>query len=155
LVIASRAAEGAAFLITYWHDKGINPAKPREVLALGFTYPGLPPREMSPNGRVHWSARNRARRDIQSDIWALILEQEYTGGIIENPIISIRWGLPDRIRRDWDNLIAMTKPIIDSLTQASILADDSVRDYTPRYAWFDSPKNPLTEIKVYRVEYDN
>ena len=110
---------------------------------------------MSPNGRVHWSARNRARRDIQSDIWALILEQEYTGGIIENPIISIRWGLPDRIRRDWDNLIAMTKPIIDSLTHASILADDSVRDYTPRYGWFDSPKKPLTEIKVYRVEYDN
>ena len=141
--------------IRYFEDKGINPPKPREVLALEFTYPGLPPREMSPNGRVHWSARNRARRDIQGDIWALILEQEYTGGIIENPIISIRWGLPDRIRRDWDNLIAMTKPIIDSLTQASILADDSVRDYTPRYAWFDSPKNPLTEIKVYRVEYDN
>ena len=141
--------------IRYFEDKGINPPKPREVLVLGFTYPGLPPREMSPNGRVHWSARNRARRDIQSDIWALILEQEYTSGIIENPIISIRWGLPDRIRRDWDNLIAMTKPIIDSLTQASILADDSVRDYTPRYAWFDSPKKPLTEIKVYRVEYDN
>jgi Holliday junction resolvase RusA-like endonuclease len=141
--------------IRYFEDKGINPPKPREVLALGFTYPGLPPREMSPNGRVHWSARNRARRDIQGDIWALILEQEYTSGIIENPIISIRWGLPDRIRRDWDNLIAMTKPIIDSLTQASILADDSVRDYTPRYAWFDSPKKPLTEIKVYRVEYDN
>ena len=141
--------------IRYFEDKGINPPKPREVLALEFTYPGLPPREMSPNGRVHWSARNRARRDIQSDIWALILEQEYTSGIIENPIISIRWGLPDRIRRDWDNLIAMTKPIIDSLTQASILADDSVRDYTPRYAWFDSPKKPLTEIKVYRVEYDN
>ena len=141
--------------IRYFEDKGINPPKPREVLALGFTYPGLPPREMSPNGRVHWSARNRARRDIQGDIWALILEQEYTSGIIENPIISIRWGLPDRIRRDSDNLIAMTKPIIDSLTQASILADDSVRDYTPRYAWFDSPKKPLTEIKVYRVEYDN
>ena len=141
--------------IRYFEDKGINPPKPREVLALGFTYPGLPPREMSPNGRVHWSARNRARRDIQGDIWALILEQEYTSGIIENPIISIRWGLPDRLRRDWDNLIAMTKPIIDSLTQASILADDSVRDYTPRYAWFDSPKKPLTEIKVYRVEYDN
>ena len=141
--------------IRYFEDKGINPPNPREVLALGFTYPGLPPREMSPNGRVHWSARNRARRDFQGDIWALILEQEYTSGIIENPIISIRWGLPDRIRRDWDNLIAMTKPIIDSLTQASILADDSVRDYTPRYGWFDSPKKPLTEIKVYRVEYDN
>jgi len=141
--------------IRYFEDKGINPPKPREVLALEFTYPGLPPREMSPNGRVHWSARNRARRDIQGDIWALILEQEYTSGIIENPIISIRWGLPDRIRRDWDNLIAMTKPIIDSLTQASILADDSVRDYTPRYGWFDSPRKPLTEIKVYRVEYDN
>jgi Holliday junction resolvase RusA-like endonuclease len=88
-------------------------------------------------------------------VWALILEQEYTGGIIENPIISIRWGLPDRIRRDWDNLIAMTKPVIDSLTMASILVDDSVRDYIPRYGWFDSPKKPLTEIKVYRLEYDD
>jgi hypothetical protein len=49
----------------------------------------------------------------------------------------------------------MTKPIIDSLTMASVLVDDSVRDYTPRYGWFDSPKKPLTEVKVYRLEYED
>lgn len=142
-------------MTSYWTDKAVNPPKPREILALAFTYPGLPPRELSPNGRVHWAGRNRARRSIQADIWALLKEQDYKGGKVENPIVSVRWGLPDKIRRDWDNLIAMTKPIIDILVQEEIMIDDSVRDYTPRYGWFDSPKNPCTEIKVYRVEYDD
>ena len=145
--------------IRYFEDKGINPPKPREVLALGFTYPGLPPRELSPNARVGHFERSRAAASFKNEVIALIKEQisGKRGEIyrLKDTIVSIKWGLPDKRKRDWDNLIAASKYLVDALVTDRVISDDSVRDYTPRYTWFDSPKKPLTEIKVYRVEYDN
>ena len=144
---------------SYWHDKAVNPPKPREVLVLGFTYPGLPPRELSPNARVGHFERSRAAASFKNEVIALIKEQisGKRGEIyrLKDTIVSITWGLPDKRKRDWDNLIAASKYLVDALVTDRVISDDSVRDYTPRYAWFDSPKKPLTEIKVYRVKYDN
>ena len=145
--------------IRYFEDKGINPPKPREVLVLGFVYPGLPPRELSPNARVDHFERSRAAASFKNEVIALIKEQisGKRGEIyrLKDTIVSINWGLPDKRKRDWDNLIAASKYLVDALVTDRVISDDSVRDYTPRYAWFDSPKKPLTEIRVYRVEYDN
>ena len=145
--------------IRYFEDKGINPPKPSEVLVLGFTYPGLPPRELSPNARVDHFERSRAAASFKDEVIALIKEQisGKRGEIyrLKDTIVSIEWGLPDKRKRDWDNLIAASKYLVDALVTDKVIFDDSVRDYTPRYGWFDSPKKPLTEIKVYRVEYDN
>jgi len=144
---------------SYWHDKGINPPKPREILALGFVYPGLPPRELSPNARVGHYERASAAASFKDEVIALIREQisGKRGEIymLKDTIVSIRWGLPDKRTRDWDNLIAASKYLVDALVTDRVIFDDSVRDYTPRYGWFDSPKKPLTEIKVYRLEYDD
>ena len=145
--------------IRYFEDKGINPPKPREVLVLGFTYPGLPPRELSPNARVGHYERASAAASFKDDVIALIKEQisGKRGEIyrLKDTIVSIRWGLPDKRTRDWDNLIAASKYLVDALVTDRVISDDSVRDYTPRYGWFDSPKKPLTEIKIYRLEYDD
>ena len=145
--------------IRYFEDKGINPPKAREVLVLGFVYRGLPPRELSPNARVGHFERSRAAASFKNEVIALIKEQisGKRGEIyrLKDTIVSIKWGLPDTRKRDWDNLIAASKYLVDALVTDRVISDDSVRDYTPRYTWFDSPKKPLTEIKVYRVEYDN
>ena len=163
--------------IRYFEDKGINPPKLREVLALGFTYPGLPPKTWNPNDRDHWKAKNADQDVVQTFICENLEPQyiemrthvhtkenrkpkfidfyRYREPPVDNPLVSIRWGLPDKRARDWDNLIAATKPMIDALVKLEIIRNDSVRDYTPRYGWFDSPKKPLTEIKVYRLEYDD
>ena len=144
--------------IRYFEDKGINPPKPREVLVLGFVYPGLPPRELSPNARVGHFERSRAAASFKNEVIALIKEQisGKRGEIyrLKDTIVSIKWGLPDKRKRDWDNLIAASKYLVVALVTDRVISDDSVRDYTPRYTWFDSPKKPLTEIQDYRVEYD-
>ena len=145
--------------INYFDDKAVNPPRPRQILVLQFCYPGLPPWEFNPNARIDRFEKNTAKNLFQDDIRVLILEQKsdrkYDGEMVENPVVSIKWGLPDKRRRDWDNLVAMSKPLIDSLVHLGVIKDDTVRHYQPRYSWVDSPKNPFTEIKVYRREYDN
>ena len=142
-------------MVTYWHDKAINPPKPREILELAFVYPALPPRVYSPNARVNWRTRHRESRTVEEDVSILIKEQQFNREPIADAIVSVKFGLPNRIKRDWDNFIARTKPIIDQLTRERILFDDSMFDYTPRYSWVLSRNKPFTEIKVYRVEYDD
>jgi Holliday junction resolvase RusA-like endonuclease len=74
----------------------------------------------------------------------------YDAGVLDGPLVDIQWGMPDKRCRDWDNLIAACKPFIDGLVKAGVLRDDSIRDYQPSYGWFESLKNPRTEIRVYR-----
>ena len=118
-------------------------------LVLEIAIEGLPPREFSGNSRVHYHARHAAGVVAQDEVMARVNAYGYQRGTLDNPVVEVRWGLPDKRRRDWDNLIACTKPLIDGLVHAGVLKDDSVRDYQPRYGWFDSPKEPRTEIRVY------
>ncbi len=119
-------------------------------LVLEIALPGLPPKEFSGNSRVHYLARHAAGVIARDEVIARVNAYGYDLGILDEPVVEIRWGLPDKRRRDWDNLIACMKPCIDGLVHAGVLKDDSVRDYQPRYAWFDSPKEPKTEIRVYQ-----
>lgn len=110
--------------------------------------PYLPPREFSPNSRGHWSERARAGRRVKNDVYALLREQvSRLPMFYRNPLISVRWGLPDKRRRDHDNLVAMTKPIIDALVGV-VVTDDDVRTIQVHYEWFDSPRTPKTIVEV-------
>ena len=121
-------------------------------LVLAIAIESLPPKEFSGNARVHYHVRHAAGVVAQDEVIARVNAYGYKDGILDNPVIDVRWGLPDKRRRDWDNLIACTKPLIDGLVHAGVLKDDSVRDYQPRYGWFDSPREPRTEIRVYSKE---
>jgi Holliday junction resolvase RusA-like endonuclease len=118
-------------------------------LVLAIAIESLPPKEFSPNSRVHYHVRHAAGVVAQDEVIARVSAYGYKDGALDNPVVYVVWGLPDKRRRDWDNLIACTKPLIDGLVHAGVLKDDSVRDYQPRYGWFDSPKHPRTEIRVY------
>ena len=118
-------------------------------LVLSISIPTLPPAEFSGNSRVHYHVRHAAGLMAREEVLAAVNQYGYKAGVLDGPVVEIRWGLPNKIRRDWDNLIARTKPYIDSLVDAGVLRDDTIRDYQPQYGWFDSPRKPLTEIKVY------
>ena len=120
----------------------------KKGLVLEIDIPGLPPKEFSGNSRAHYFARHAAGVIARDEVIALVNAYGYSLGALNEPVVEIRWGLPDKRRRDWDNLIACTQPHIDGLVHAGVLKDDSVRDYQPRYAWFDSPKEPKKEIRV-------
>jgi len=122
----------------------------KKGLVLEIALPGLPPKEFSGNSRAYHFARHAAGVIARDEVIALVNVYGYKHGTLDNPVVDVLWGLPDKRRRDWDNLIASTKPYIDGLVHAGVLKDDSVRDYQPRYAWFDSPKEPKTEIRVYQ-----
>ena len=150
----------------YFRDKGINPPKQKEQVLFSFIYPDLPPREWNPNKRFNRFAKHSAGvaaadrlRTTLADIGVLCPNpnmkdfengtdsEMFIDGPIPNPIIEISWGLPDRHARDWDNLVASMKPLLDRLVKLQFIKDDSVRDYTPRYLYFESPKDPKTIIK--------
>ena len=118
-------------------------------LVLSISIPALPPAEFSGNSRVHFYKRHAAGLVARAEVLAAVNQYGYKDGVQDGPVVEVRWGLPTKVRRDWDNLIARTKPYIDSLVEAGVLRDDSLRDYQPKYGWFDSPRKPLTEIRVY------
>ena len=110
----------------------------------------MPPKEFSPNSRAHHLTRHAAGIVARDEVIAGVLAAGYDAGVLDAPLVDIQWGVPDKRRRDWDNLIAACKPFVDGLVKAGVLRDDSIRDYQPRYSWFDSPRKPRTEIRVYR-----
>ena len=143
----------------YFKDKSIKSPKQIEQIVVTFIYPDLPPRECSPNARVNFREKAAVIRALHDDVSILLREGRIVKPEdcyhVEKPIVEVAWGLPDKRRRDWDNLIASTKPIIAVLVREQILADDTVRDYTPRYCYFESPKDPKTIIKVIRMVDDD
>lgn len=86
----------------------------------------LPPRELHPNSRVHWSVKATVTRVYRAHVCGAVREQ-------------LGWDIPcfDRVKvtlhftvrraGDLDNYIAAAKSLIDSLCAPSHLMDDTPR----------------------------
>jgi len=87
-----------------------------------------PPRELSPNARVHRMQRARVARQYRQDCaWATV---EAMGGIHRCPRVTgtalelvAEFRMPDRRWRDADNLLASIKPAIDGVCDATGIND--------------------------------
>lgn len=119
-----------------------------QLFSLTIRLPYLPPREFSGNFRGHWTARYQAGEKVKNDVIALVREQTAKSPCLKRAVVKIDWGLPDRRRRDRDNLLAATKPMLDGLVAANVIEDDSVRHINLRLSWFTSPRNPVCRITV-------
>ena len=82
--------------------------------SLNITLPWLPPKELSPNSRVHWSVKYKAAQEMKDDVLALILEQGWRGPCFQHALVDVQFGMPDKRRRDIDNLLASMKPGLDA-----------------------------------------
>lgn len=96
----------------------------------------FPPKELSPNSRVHWRQKAKVIAEYRQDCgWAskpspfddLVWWREHTP--LKPPVrATVTFVVPDRRKRDMDNLLAMLKPAWDGLTDAGLLeGDDSER----------------------------
>ena len=91
-----------------------------------------PPKELSPNARVHRMARARVARTYRQDCgWATV---EALGGIHRCPRVTgkalellAEFRMPDKRWRDADNLLAMIKPGIDGVCDAIGINDMAFR----------------------------
>jgi len=100
---------------------------------LSIAIPGLPPKECSPNARVHWAVKMRSSRDWASSAFYCAVDARNRTGEpekwrnLDNAKVSVTFVLPNNRRRDVDNLISAFKSGLDSLVRCGILRDDDFK----------------------------
>ena len=84
---------------------------------LRIEIPGLPPRECSPNARAHWKVRSLTAQDYKEVVTMLANVERHKAHWTapDKAKVHVVFVLPDRRRRDRDNLITRAKPLIDAL----------------------------------------
>lgn len=95
----------------------------------------FPPPQLSPNARVHWREKARVVAAYREGCgWAAKVDgftQHWRRDELplKSPVrAAVTFVVPDRRKRDLDNLLAMLKPAWDGLVDAGVLAgDDSER----------------------------
>lgn len=89
-----------------------------------------PPRELSPNARVHWSKRSKAAKAYRKACWALCLEAGLRSIPWDGDVhLWIDFYPPDRRPRDDDNMVAAFKSGRDGLADALGVNDKRFRSH--------------------------
>lgn len=109
----------------------------------------LPPKELSPNARVHWAARATATRRYREAAYLLALPSRPRRPM-QVARVTARFFFKTRRRRDRDNLLASLKPAFDGLADAGLVADDSGLIHMPVEQHIDRT-DPRVELVVERV----
>ena len=93
-----------------------------------------PPAELNPNVRGHWAARREATALYRRECFVAAKDALNRAARIKAPMplplpapvsATVTFWMPDRRRRDLDNLLAAMKPAWDGLVDAGLLADDN------------------------------
>jgi crossover junction endodeoxyribonuclease RusA len=103
-----------------------------------------PPKELSPNARVHWRKVAPIKAAYRRTVWALALEQGAFKDSREEIPMTVTFCPPDNRRRDRDNMIAAFKAGFDGLADA-MKADDSRFQPECRF----DPSVPYGRIEVH------
>jgi Holliday junction resolvase RusA-like endonuclease len=88
--------------------------------------PGRPP---TPNARRHWRTTHRDNAEWKEyarrcAVYALQAHGDVRPHL-EHADVAIEFVVPDKRRRDIDNLISAQKPCLDGIVASGLLADDS------------------------------
>jgi Holliday junction resolvase RusA-like endonuclease len=99
------------------------------ITQLSFELP-FPLRGLSPNSRLSWRAKaSVTARYREMCGWAAkeAMQQHGLKGPLHPPVVAeVTFELPDRRRRDEDNLKASMKAAWDGLVDAGLLVDDDI-----------------------------
>lgn len=81
-------------------------------------------RALSPNGRVHWAVKSKARQSVHT--WVLVSAERANLQAVRDPVrATFRFIRPTRQRIDLDNLsTGVTKAALDALVRGGYLVDD-------------------------------
>ncbi len=94
-------------------------------VTLTLPFPG---RGLSPNSRLHWRVKAAAVAEYREDCgWIAKEAAQKLQAPLQPPVrAQVLYVLPDRRRRDPDNLLAMLKPAWDGMVDAGLLVDDRI-----------------------------
>ncbi len=102
-----------------------------------------PPKELSPNARVHWAVKARITKKYKEACWReLICERK---GLYRREYFKFTFRPPDKRRRDRDNCIASCKALQDALSIATGVNDLHLEI---KYAFGDPIKGGAVIVEV-------
>lgn len=84
----------------------------------------LPPKQLSPNARVHWAVKNKAKKAYQEQVQVACLEQKIPKCKALSAKMQLAFHFKTKARHDPDNCIASVKCAIDQLVKYGLLSDD-------------------------------
>jgi len=117
----------------------------------------LPPKQLSPNARVHWSVRHQYASELRVRTKFCALEAtKYRHPSLSKAEVSISFVVPDkRYIKDTDNALASIKAAIDGCVDAGIIVDDDpgTLTYKMPVEWtVDKRKSPLTVLEFRSID---
>jgi hypothetical protein len=122
-------------------------------VTLRIEIPGLPPSACSPNSRHHWAVKARAANSWgEMCFYKAVDARNRTGEPmkwknLDGAKVRVTFVLPNKRRRDLDNLVAAFKSGLDALVRCGILIDDSAGHVTMTYrAEFGDKAMTIVEI---------
>ena len=81
-----------------------------------------PPPSLNKLLNMHYMARSRLKRRIQTEVWAQVRQRRFKGTLYKALLTGTRYG-PKTL--DEDNLIGSLKPVIDALRWSHVIIDDT------------------------------
>jgi Holliday junction resolvase RusA-like endonuclease len=122
--------------------------------------PQLPPGVLSPNARVHWTKKNRERREYHDTVFYCCVDARNKGFMqgkafpILKAKVSLTFVFNDRRRHDLDNLLNSFKTGIDAIVDSGlVLGDDSEHmEIGEVEILVDPSRAPLVVIEIKEVE---
>ncbi len=83
-----------------------------------------PPKELSPNARVHWAKKSKAAKQYRAECFLLTKKAGIAAPQSGEILFALEFVPPDRRKRDDDNLLASCKALRDGVADA-LGIDDS------------------------------
>jgi len=101
--------------------------KEAEALAVGGS--GVivlpwPPKELSPNARVHWAKKSKAAKQYRAECFLLTKKAGIAAPLADEILFALEFVPPDRRKRDDDNLLASCKALRDGVADALGIDDN-------------------------------
>lgn len=125
----------------------------RDKRAVVIEVPALPPKECSPNARVHWAARYKAGKKFKEVVgWSARASIPNLADFVpmDKAEMSLTFVVAEKRIHDADNFIARFKPGQDALVTMGLLAQDDINHLTVTGIKFevDKTRAPMTIIKL-------
>lgn len=77
-----------------------------------------PPKELSPNARLHWSKKSKAAKAYRAACYLLTKQAGVKVDWEGRVLVSLEYYPPNKRPRDLDNMLASTKSGLDGLADA-------------------------------------
>ena len=131
-----------------------DPSEAQKNSVIRIEVPALPGRELSPNARVHWRVRNKAKVAYQFEIAAVLSECKDLPAGLTKVWINLTFIFPTKRMRDADNLVSSFKGGLDLLVSRGILVDDNIENVRigEVLAIKDKARAPMTIIEIQEVK---